>query len=183
METNIEKPSLVQTGIKYGLILGFVNIGLNLILYFFNKEYMISFTYMFVILLVGIVITVLCVREWKRENGNIISFANAFLLCMLCVAIGNLLYTIYDYILYNFIDKELAGYLKEKVLDKTVGMMEKWGAPQESIDQTIEKMEREDFSRSGLSSLTNYLKGMLFQLIPALIIAAIMKKKAPEEAI
>lgn len=170
------KPRISDLALRYGLILGFAQIAINLILYIIDKELMVSFWVGLLTLAVSIIIIVMPVRQFKRDNGSIL-FKEAFLICLITMAGAGLISTVFNYVLYNIIDPDLSTFIKEQTIQKTVSVMEKFGASEEDIAKSIEGMNQQDFSFSAKRLGSQYLWAIVFSSIPALIIAAIMRTK------
>lgn len=173
MET---KSRISDLALRYGLILGFVHIAINLLMYMIDKELMVSFWPGLIILTISITIIVMPIKQYKHENGNLL-FKEAFLIAMITMAGSGLIGTVFTYILHNFIDPELSGFIKEQTIQKTVTMLEKFGTSEEDIARTIEDMSKQDFGFSASRVGTQFLWAILFSTIPASIIAAIMRTK------
>jgi hypothetical protein len=172
-----QKPTLLNQGMKYGLILGFAQVVVYLLLYAIDKNLLVSFWVGGIMMLLSIALMVLPVRNYKSINNGVIDFKEAFLICLITIAGGALITTVFNYILYNVIDPSLADFIKEKAIEKMATMMEKFGGSQEDIEKGIESIQKQDFSQSPSKLGSQYLSGVLFGSIPALIIAAILRTK------
>lgn len=177
MEMDTQKPTLFHQGMKFGLILGFTQVVISLILYMIDKNLMVSFSVGAIMLIISIVLMVLPVRNYKSLNGGVIDFKEAFLICLITIAGGLLVTTVFNYLLYNVIDTGLADFIKEKSIEKTVALMEKLGSSQEDIEKGIAPLQAQDFSQSPARLGSQYFTSVLFGAIPALIIAAILRTK------
>lgn len=176
MDMEVQKPTLLQQGMKFGLILGFTQVVVYLLLYVIDKNLLVSFGVGAMIMVLSIILMVLPVRNYKSITG-VITFKEAFVICLITIAGALLITTVFNYILYNIIDTTLAEFIKENVIGKTASMMEKFGAPQEEIEKQITKLQAEDYSQSPGRLGIQYMSGVLFGAIPALIIAAILRTK------
>jgi hypothetical protein len=110
-------------------------------------------------------------------NDGIITFKDAFLICFIAIAGGILLGTVFNYFLYNIIDPGLADFIKEKSIEKTAALMERFGASQDVIEKGLADVEKQDFHMTPSKLGVTFLQGSIFGAIPALIIAAIMRTK------
>jgi hypothetical protein len=81
----------------------------------------------------------------------------------------------------NFADPAFAERIAQLSIEKGQEWMERFGVPQDKIDEEIKKMTADN-----LYSLKSTIQGLAFMCIPyfiiSLIIAAIMKKNKPEFA-
>jgi hypothetical protein len=172
-----DKPTLINQGLKFGLVMGFVQIAIYTLLYIIDKNLLVDFKVMLVILVINIVLMVWPVRNYKKMNGGTIQFKDAFVICLLTIAGGILLGTVFNYFLYNIIDPGLSDFIKERSIEKTAALMERFGASQDDIDKTIAEVEAKDFNMSPSKLGGQFFQGVLFGCIPALIIAAILRTK------
>ena len=91
--------------------------------------------------------------------------------------IATLVSTIWNIILFNAIDTSLAKELTELILVQTRDIMEKWGAPDDSIKQTLKEMKDLPSQFKPLAQLKSWLSGGIFLAIISLICAAFLKRK------
>ena len=112
-----------------------------------------------------------------RENSNgFIDFKTAFTNFFITTAIGVGISIVASIIIFNFIDPEAAAYLNEKILLITKESMERFGTPQEMINEAIaEASKKNNYSIS--SQLQGYVFALAFNSLIGLIVAAIMKKR------
>jgi hypothetical protein len=172
-----DKPTIMNQGLKFGLIMGFIQIAIYTLLYIVDKNLMVDFKVGLGIMIINIVLMVWPVRDYKKMNGGTITFKDAFIICVLTIAGGSLLYIIFSYFLYNIIDPSLADFIKEQSIEKTAGFMERMGVPQEEIEKGIARIEAQDFKMSPAKLSGTFFQTVLFGCIPALIIAAILRTK------
>ena len=171
------KNAQLQYGAKWGFILGLVGIIIQVLCYVINKELLVTMSFGFSVLAITIAILVYALINYRKENGGVLTFKEGFMITLYAFIVSSLLTTIFNYILYNFIDPDLSNFIKEKAINTTTQMMEKFGAPQDKIDETIEKMQSQDFSQNLYASLKQFLGSIIFGAIIALILAAILKKQ------
>ncbi|MFI5221612.1 MAG: DUF4199 domain-containing protein [Bacteroidia bacterium] len=167
----------IEHALKWGIILGMANILLYLLVYLISKSSLTSWWLGTFSLALNIFLLIIPVTIQRKEFGNEITFNEAFLICFITYAGGSLLQTIFTYILYNFIDPGLSEYIKTKAIEMTQSMMEKFGAPQDSIEKTLEKMQLEDFRQTPARIARQFLFMILFGGVISLILAAILKRK------
>jgi hypothetical protein len=175
MET--QKNRLIQHGLQWGLILALVNIAIQAISYMINKQWLVSFWLGGISLVINIILLIIPVIKYRKELGGYIDFKNAFFVCLLVYLGSSLISTVFQYVLYNIIDPELSTYVKEKVLESTSSMMEKFGTPQEDMEKALADIEKQDFSQTPAKLGKQFLWGILFGGIISLIIAAILRKQ------
>ncbi|MES2559585.1 MAG: DUF4199 domain-containing protein [Bacteroidota bacterium] len=177
MNMDAQKPTLLHQGMKFGLILGFTQVVIYLLLYAIDKNLLVSFAVGGVMIVISIVLMVLPARNYKSLNGGSIDFKEAFLICLITFAGGALVTTVFNYVLYNLIDPSLSEFIKEKAIEKTVTLMEKFSSSQEDIEKAIAPLQEQDFSQSPARLGSQYISSVLFGAIPSLIIALIVRTK------
>ena len=82
-------------------------------------------------------------------------------------------------LLYNVIDTELDEKMKELTLEKTEQMLENFNAPSDQIEETMEAMEKRDFSQTPRSLGIAWMVSLIFGLFLALIASAFTRKNEP----
>lgn len=178
-ETN--SPTLFNHALKQGLILGVINIILTMLLYIADYTLMVDWKISILFFLIYIGYTIYAGIGYRKEIGGFIPFGKAFQHGYLVFIISGLLATIFNLVLYNVIDPELPGKLTEATIEKTVAMMEGFGAPEESIDKTVaDTRTRMEGQFSFVGSLIGYAVILGVSAIFALITGAIVKRNQPE---
>jgi H+/Cl- antiporter ClcA len=174
--------SLIQFGLRWGLISGLAGVIMYTLVYAINRGYLVSFAVGAIMLLITIGLLVYPVYSYRKSNGGFMEFKDAFLLCLVIFASSSLISTVYQFLLYNIIDPTLPEFIRESTLQKTVAMMEKFGADSEAIDKTTEELQNQDFNFSGGRLAQSYFLGLLFGAFISLIVGAIFRKqpKTPE---
>ncbi|MFN9582130.1 MAG: DUF4199 domain-containing protein [Bacteroidota bacterium] len=181
INTMENRQTITQHGLKWGLISGLAGIILYTLVYAINRGYLVSFGVGAFMLLVSILLLIYPIYLYRKENGGLLTFKDAFLLSILIFAGSSLLSTIYQFMLYNVIDPTLPEFIKNSTIEKTVAMMEKFGADQEAVDKTLEELNNQDFNFSGSRLGQSYLLGLLFGAFISLIVAAIFRKQPKPE--
>ncbi|MEM9671283.1 MAG: DUF4199 domain-containing protein [Cyclobacteriaceae bacterium] len=165
--------------LKYGLFLGFISIALTLSIVMIDPTLMVATWFQILSLLINIAIMVIAGIELRKQQGGYLSFKNAFVSTLIIIAIGSAISTVYSIIQFNVIDPSLKETISESVINRTVGMLENFGADDQVIDEAVANLEGQDtFGTQTL--LMGYLYSLVGGAIIALIIAAIVKKKEPE---
>lgn len=159
--------------VKYGLMGAGAIILIDLILALVSTNwYIMSSGYL--ALPVIIYAMILVCKEYLRGNEGFATMGELFKASWLSYLIMGLITTIFGYILVKFISPEIAEVTKEKAME----MMEKMSGMmgEEAAEKAIEKLENDD-----PFSIGTLIGGLLFKYalaaIPAVIIAAIMKKE------
>lgn len=161
---------------RYGVIYGLTSIMISLISFY---VYPIGiWTQMLIGFLLMIVFFVIVCKEEKKLNDGILPYGSAFKLSFLTGFTGMVLAGIFAIILFQLVDPSLLDVVREQSLESTRSMMEKMGAPEETIADAIEKAEENMESSFTIGSqLLNILTSSLFVLIIAAIVSLFTKKE------
>lgn len=172
--------SVKTSALNYGLYLGLALSLVTVIIYATNLEIFVKWWFgigLFVLIIVAGIMS--SVKSKQIQNG-IISFKDAFGSYFLTVLVGTVVSTIVSYIIFNVVDPDAAKELNEQILIVTKQSMERFGAPQEAINEALAKAREQDNFAIG-----NRLKSMGISLVVYSVfglIAAAVIKKSPENA-
>ena len=173
--------TLKSLSINYGLYLGLALTVITVLVY---ALYLDLFTeWWFGILLILMIIGFGLAASLKSKTllGGFISFKQSFTSYFITVAVGTLISTVVGIVIFTVVDPEAAKYIDEKIIEMTVQTMENWGAPQQSINETIANMEgTENFSLG--AQVQSYFVRLVILSLLGLIVAVAVKKKDPSEA-
>ena len=171
-------------GVSNGLFMGLVLIVYTLALYLINPELMFKMGLgMLVSILVYVVFMVRAGNATKADLGGYMSFKQALKPTFLVFVVGTLLYQIFYYVLFNFIDPSLMDVLLDNTIRITEWWLDLFNAPADAREAAIAQVEEKGVSMGIGQIVQQYLMSLIFGFIIALIVSAIIKKKAPEEAI
>lgn len=180
METNatVSAAPAGNPGVVYGVIAGIATVLFTLMLYLGGVSWFTS-PVAWLGFVIIIVFAVLAPIKQKRLNSGYLEFKEALKISFTVFTIGTLISTLFNYVLFNFIDIPFREAYAQEMAKKSGEMMKNFGAPQEEIDKAVEKaMSADNYS------IGNMLLGTAFILIIfflfSLLIAAIVKKKRPE---
>jgi len=177
----MDKP-LKSSALNYGLYLAlilssFTIIGYAVYLDLFT-EWWFGIGQMFLVIIFGIISAI----KAKKLFGGFISFKNAFTAFFITILVGVAIPALVGFIIFNIVDVEAASILQQKLIDNQLAMMERFGAPQASIDEAMEQIQKEE----SFFSLGNTIKSIAYQLVGfsiiGLIVAAATKKNDPDAA-
>lgn len=171
--------SIRENAQKFGLLAAAVGIAYALIAYLVSADLFVNWWAGVGIWVIMIVFFVMAATNTRKALGGFMTFREAFTVTFLAAAIASLMSTVFNIVLFTLIDPEYAAMLQEKIIEKTVTMMQEWKAPQESIDETIAQMEGTN-QFDLMTQVAGFFKGLIFWAILALIIAAATKRKQPE---
>ncbi len=168
-----------STAIKYGLIVAAIGIGFMLMAYLINLEILTKWWVGIALWVVALVLFIVAVSKARAQMGGIISFKEAFATFIVAYLVNAVLTTVFSLLLFNVIDPDAAERLQDMIIESTAQTMENFGAPEESIDETISQMS--EASQFGVGQqIRGFFTGIIIYSVIGLIVAAVMKKKRPE---
>lgn len=179
-----ESPTLFQHALRWGLIVGAISIVLTGVFYAVDYTMLANWKtgiFMFV-LFIGLAIY--AGINYRGEAGGYLSYGKAFQHAFMLMAISGLLSTIFNIVLYTIIDPELPGKLAEATMETTRAMMERFGMPEDQMDQALEDARRRSenqFTPVGL--LISYGIGLIIYAVLSSITSIFVKKNPPDEMI
>lgn len=165
-----------KNGITYGIVLGVFSILVTTIIYAVDLSLFTNTWLGVVSLTIYIIIGIILVSKTKKELNNIITFKEAFTVFFIAAIIGSTISVLYNIVLFNYIDPEAKETVRRLTMEYTVQMMEKFGAPASSINETMEKLGKTD-NYSPSSQLLGLVFAFLFDAILGLILALIFRSK------
>ncbi len=167
-----------STSIKYGIIAGIFMVIILMAVYFISAPKLASFwpTFVYVPLIFLMIWGGITVR---KERGGFSNFREAFVAVFVISIIATLLFDTFGYILYKVIDPQLPAIIKQQTLETATAMMEKFGTPDEQMEEAMKKMEEQDYSPTIKSQLIRYASSILIGAIFSALIALFVKR--PEE--
>lgn len=169
-----------QHSLKWGAILGLISIIITLIVYLIDITLMVQSYMPFVLLVIFLAVPIYAGRDFRSKIGGYLSFKDAFLHALVILAVGVFIGTVFDYILYNFIDPEIIPILVDVQMENTMKAMEAFGGSSntEMMDGMAENIKK-GFSLQGQA--LGFLWKLVLCALGALIVGAINKKKNKEE--
>ena len=140
MEENTEPtPTFMNHVIKWGLITAAVSIILTMLLYVIDYTIMVQVKFLFISLAIYLGITIYAGIDYRKSIGGFMPFGSAWKHGFLVLALSGLVGTLFSLVLYNVIDPELPEKLVDASIENTRAIMENFGAPEEAMDEALEK--------------------------------------------
>ncbi len=173
--------SFKSNAVNFGLYLGLALTAITVLVYAMNMDVFVKWQFSILLFLLVVVMGIISAVKSKKLLGGFISFKDAFTSYVITVAIGTLISTLVGIVVFNFIDPEAAQELNEKIMIATKESMESFGAPAESIQEQMKKMQDTDNFAIG-KQVQNYVIGLAIYCVFGLIGAAIVKKNDPDKA-
>ncbi|MGI9552595.1 MAG: DUF4199 domain-containing protein [Aurantibacter sp.] len=179
-----EQTSQQSHVIKWGLIIGIINIIVVLLVYMVDVTMMVGFSFLGIFLVLNIALIIYAGIEWRKANGGFLSFKSAFLTTFFTFVVAGLLGTAFNLLLYNVIDTGLSETLTDASIEQAESMMERFGMPEDQMDEALEKARADATDRFSIGGqLMGFVYGLIFYAVISLIVGAIIKRKNPEEEI
>jgi len=173
----MEKNTIFNHSLKFGFIIGIVNIIIGVLAYMVGEGLMVKWWFGLLILAINIGLIIYAGIQYRSSIGGYMNFKTAFSVTFLTFLIAGIMGTLFNIILYQVIDPELPGRLTQAALEQTEQMMSNFGAPQERVDEQMALLEgrmADQFSLMG--QLKTFGIGVIIYAVVALIIGAIIKK-------
>jgi ABC-type multidrug transport system fused ATPase/permease subunit len=183
-----------NTSVVLGLILGFILALITVYGYAFNSAIFFSLIALAIILLSPLILGIISSVKAKKANGGFITLKNALKNFVITLFVGMLISTLVSILIFNVIDPEFKEVVKkvqvdgyEKIKDRTISSMYERNTPEETIEKTEAGFEKAlEKMRSGNQfSIGKQIQGFLMMvgayMFIGLIVAAIIKKKNPQE--
>ncbi|HNR19197.1 MAG TPA: DUF4199 domain-containing protein [Bacteroidia bacterium] len=161
--------------VKFGLIGAGAIIIWSLIGYIMGNDKIDTMKYPGYIVMLGIMIYTLrgAIIERKNTGGGFISFGKAYGVAMLTSLITWVIYSVFSFFYFKFINPELIDVIK----DIQIAEYEKQGMSEEQIEQ-ITAMSS-SWMNAEMMAIWSFLGMMIGAALLSLIIAAVLKKENP----
>jgi hypothetical protein len=173
----VETSSPKNLGVLYGLINAGVAIVFTVILYLGGAKMFVSpIAYTGVAL--PIAVCVIGGLQIRKQRGGYLEFSEAIKATFLILVIGSLIATLFQFVLFNYIDVPFRQALAQVTAEKAEQFMRKLGAPEDKIDQAVEEtLSKNNYTIGRL--LLGFVFSCIWWFIVALIVSAIIKRKRP----
>jgi hypothetical protein len=112
----------------------------------------------------------------RKELNSDFSFKTAFTTYFFYTVIGLTIMTLFNIILFNFIDPEAKETIREHLIKFTVDFMEKFNTPREAIKEAVKGLKEKDQYSIG-SQIQGLFMSIVFSSIFGLILSAFFKSE------
>lgn len=164
--------------LKFGVILGFVQISLTILMYLIDINLLVGFKGAGIRLLLVAILVIFFAIRIRTLQGGFMTFGGGFKAMFIMGLIGMLMETTLMYALYNFIDTDLAEQTKQITINTTQEMLEKFNVPADQMEKSMEEIEKQDFSYSILKVIQAIFGSTVVGSGFSAIVAAIIKKES-----
>ena len=174
---NTVKPIASNLGVVLGISLTLFII----LIYAFNLELITEWYIGIIEFLIIVILGGYACSKAKKNFTEPFTFKNSFSAFFITIAIGLAIYSLVNYILFNFVDSEAANYIVEVSIEKVRETMSSFGGTEEQINQVVADMQNEN-----QFSLSNQAIGLavklVFYSVIGLLVALIFKEKSNQVA-
>jgi len=167
------KAPWIMTSVKYGIIFGLIS-GLVSVIIFLTGNFDNIWIGMVVGLLVSITGIVLTHREYKNNNGGYMTYGQGLASGLVMSIISGLISGFISFLYIKFVDPTVL----EQMNEIQITMLEKFGLPEEQMEETVAKLEAENTASKQLTG--GLTSGIVGGLILSLIVSAFTKRTRPE---
>jgi len=169
-----------KVALQWGVIGGISLLIFSLILYISGMEIYTNWLIQMLSFVIVIVFMIVGGLKVRAANGGFLSYQSSFIAVFTIAAVAMLIMTVFNIILYNFINPELGSIVKEISIEKAIEMMEGFGMPESDIEKSLTEMENMDKQFTVGGQLIQYGKGLIFWAIASALFALIPRKNNPQ---
>jgi len=166
--------------LKSGIMLAGVSIIITMLTYMINIELMVEWWFGILSLIISVGLLIYLGINYRNSIGGILSYGNALKYSILVMIVSYVIGICFQILLYTVIDPDLPEVMTDLSIEKSVEMMEKFGAPQETIDASIPAIEeaiKNSTTPSGILKSSPW--GLLFVGLFSLFTAIFIKRNEP----
>lgn len=173
METNENvKPSVMSTGLKFGVILGVISVVISIVRFFTMENPMDSGWLNTVItLIIGAAAVFFAHKAFKENGDGFMTYGQGLGIGVIAILISTVISGLFMFIYFNFIDPSVY----ESLWNKTREQMEEQGQSEEAIEMGI------TWGRN-LFWIFFAVGGAFWGLIIGLVVSIFTQKPRPETA-
>ena len=167
--------------IRYGVIYALIQIVITVLSYLAGVDFVASnmFLFAFIMILFSIGYTIYSIIQFRKKSGGYMTLKDGFIVTFFTLALAGLITTVFTIVLYNFIDKEYPQLLAEKSIEKTVSVMESFGASESDIEKYTEEAGDMSERFTILGQIKGYLSALIIYAFYALILGLIFRRGSP----
>jgi hypothetical protein len=130
------------------------------------------------VVVLGIIIYLILSLKKIRESLGFMSFKDGFLNFAVMAVIYVFISQFFYFLLINVIDPDFGVAVSDTIIEKAIGMMERFGAPESEIEKSLIEMEENFEAQSTFGgAFIGWVKYLAFMLVVGLIAAAVLKSK------
>jgi Protein of unknown function (DUF4199) len=177
----MNKVNFINSGLIYGSLLGFLSIIITYASWVMGIETFTSVSFIAKFVPYMIIILIIGGLYLRKQNDGLLPFKDAIKFTFLSYVIAAVIGALSTYVLFNFIDKDLTEKVFQAALEKTKTMLEKFGAPQEKIDEAIQKAQKDKQDTSGMKVFVGLGVEIIWSFVLSMLISIIIRKEVKTE--
>jgi hypothetical protein len=112
----------------------------------------------------------------RTEFGGFQNFKEAFLAVFIISVTATFLFDTFGYLLYKVIDPDIPGVIKEKVLENTTAMMERFGTSDDQLEKALDKIKDQDYTPTLQSQAIRYVSSFVIGAVLSALIALFVNR-------
>jgi hypothetical protein len=152
-----------------------------MVLYVIDYTIMIQLKFLLLSLAIYFGIVIYAGIDYRKSVGGFLTYGKAFQHGFFILVLSGFVATIFSLLLYFVIDPELPEKLTDASIENTRAIMEQFGAPEEAIEEGLEKARESTAERFTVAGMAlGFVQIGVFSAIMALISALFVRKNQPE---
>ncbi|PIY11266.1 MAG: hypothetical protein COZ18_04335 [Flexibacter sp. CG_4_10_14_3_um_filter_32_15] len=159
----------MQVAIRYGLIVGVINILTAVFGYVMGVEFTMSY-YSIISSIVSLGAIIFACNRIKAENKGVIKYFDAVKMVFVALMLSYVIGSSYNFIFNNFIAPEYAQEMTKVSLEKATGFMESMGMPESEVDKAMDKA-RQDAEEALEKPLFPFLQSIMLGAVALFVVA------------
>lgn len=180
MEKNENMKNIVQNG----TILGVIGVIIGLLTYIIDVAMFANLW--FGLFMIAITLALVFVFSFRNRSsvGGYISFQQAFIFSFGILAVGGLIGSLFNLILFGLIDPDSVQVIAEASVENTEKWLENANMSDDQIDETLDQVESDTAGRFTPWGITKgYFIALIVYAVLSLIVGAIVKRKEQQREI
>jgi len=161
--------------LKYGLYAGAGTVAYLLLFYFIDPKLMLSPWVSWSSLLIYIAAMLKAALEERKASEGGFTFRQAVRPAFGVYVVASVVYFLFNYVLYNYVNTDLAEIQRDIMVQQAQGMAEKFG--KEDLKEQIESISSEDLK----VTVRNSALGFMWSLIGGFFMSALIALGAKRE--
>lgn len=177
--------NVAGVGVQYGILAGIGCIVLTLILYMINMGLIVSYWFLsvYAVIVIAMIYSAYVIR---RAQHNYIVFKDALKATFLVAIFAMLIWTVFNVILFKYIDPDLIQLLKEHSIEQLEKALKLAETPPGRVQEEIRRAESRNYAPTLATTALSYALSLIFGFIYAAVISGIFhlvsKDNAPRES-
>ena len=165
-----------NSGVINGIYFAILTIVIGLVLYFISKPLFMNPSLRFGLsILLPVFFMQRAAREEREKLGGFISFAEALQPAYICLIIGSIAFSLFQYIILN-VDFELLQIQRDIAVESIQALSDFANLSKENL-AAFEEMKPEDLKPNLQALILGLAKNFILGFIIAAIVAAVVKRK------